>query len=855
MHKAFVKPIRMDLNTFLRSGWMFWSVISICAIVTGYAYIQTQSQMEARNSSRFKSITDENLAALRVRMQLYGHSLDGAAGLIAASDNVTLLDWQHYIETLEIENKLPGIRGIGMIVTVPWGEEAQFLDAAGADGVDNLQIHPEKAWGERFVIKYMEPLSSNEGMIGFDISVYGDKRLAAVKATETGMPMMTQHMDFLDHHGDQSGFLLLRPYYTMGMPIDTAEQRRAASKGWIFTRFIGEQLLQKLTIDQESKFHISVFDGITTNANTLIYNSDNTQTSTIDADYQASENINIFGRNWTVIWHSTPEFDASHRSNAPFFVLMAGLLFSIFYTSIIGALTYREHKVQRLIKQKTQELATVEERWNLALKGAEIGVFDIDLLTGKSFFSDTLKRLMNIPLDDLSTDPQKEFFKKTHPEDLPVVLARNAACIKGKTDRSVSEYRVQTSPDVFRWMRSDSVVVSRDENGKALRFVGSQTDITDLHEMRTSLRASIERFQALFTHAPVGMALINDKATLIGANIALCNFLDLSEREILDKRYWDIMLPGEFHKIGDKINALKNGELQTYQSEHQFVGKNGKARWGLASVSLDKDPTTGRDLYITQIQDINEIKELEKVKGEFVATVSHELRTPLTSVKGALGLLQATMDKPIPEATRRLLEIANSNCSRLTLLVNDILDMEKITSGNLELNWAQEKLKSILTASVEHIEPYAKECNVSIKLNIPSENLEIWTDSGRVQQVMSNLLSNAAKFSNDGSEVHVNYEQTKGSVRVSVCNFGTGIPEDFKQDIFKPFLQADSSATRQKGGTGLGLNISKQIVEQLGGEIGFDSISDSHTTFWFTLPLKKTDPTPKDTPVLAKLRA
>ena len=829
--------------------------MTLCAIVTGYAYMLTKSQVEMRNNSLFKSITDDNLEALRVRMQLYGHSLEGAAGLIAASDNVTLLDWQHYIETLDIENKLPGIRGIGLIIAVPWGEEAKFLDAATADGVENLHIHPEKLWGESYVIKYMEPLSSNEAIVGFDISVDGDKRFTASDARDAGVPMITQHFDFLDDHDEQPGFLLLRPYYTVDMPIDTVEQRRAASKGWVFTRFIGEQLLQELTIDQEEKFHISVFDGKITNPNTLIYSSEGDQQSTVNAVYKTSKDIKVFGRNWTVIWHSTPEFDVSHRSNAPFLVLLAGLLFSIFYTSIIGALTYREHKVQHLVNQKTLELATIEERWNLALKGAEIGVFDIDLLTGKSVVSDTWKRLMNIPLDDLSIDSQNEFLKKIHPKDLPVVLAADAACITGETDRSVSEYRIQTHPDIYRWMQSDAVVATRNAEGKALRLIGSQTDVTDLHETRASLRASIERFQALFAHAPVGMALINEKATFIGANKALCDFLERPEPELLKKRYWDTMVPEESHQIIAKIKALRNGELVRYQSEHQFVGKNGKIRWGLASVSLDKDPITGRDLYIAQIQDINEIKELEKIKGEFVATVSHELRTPLTSVKGALGLLQATMDKPIPEATGRLLEIANSNCSRLTLLVNDILDMEKITSGNLELNWAQEKLKSILTASVEHIEPYAKECNVSIKLNIPSENLEIWTDSGRVQQVMANLLSNAAKFSNDGSEVHVNYEQTKGSVRVSVCNFGTGIPEDFKQDIFKPFLQADSSATRQKGGTGLGLNISKQIVEQLGGEIGFDSISDSHTTFWFTLPLKKTNPAPKDTPAFAEVPA
>lgn len=851
MRKVFLKQARVDVNAILRSGWVFWSIMVLCAAVTGYAYMLTKSQVETRNTTIFKSITDANLEALRVRMQSYGHSLDGAVGLIAASDNVALADWRHYIETLDIENKLPGIRGIGLIIRVPWGQETQFLETARADGLDNLRIHPETLTGESFVIKYIEPILGNEETVGFDIAIEGGRRLAATKARDTGLPTMTQHIELAQDFHHQPGFLLLRPYYAARMPTDTIEQRRAASLGWVFAPFIGEQLLEKLTIDQEVQFHISVFDGSITNANTLIYNSEGDQPLAVNAGYETLESITFYGRNWTVIWRSTPEFDASHRSSTPFIVLLAGVLFSILYMSIIGALTYREQKVQGLIEKKTLELATVEKRWNMALKGAEIGVFDVDLIEGKSVVSDTWKGLMNVPLDDPTIDTQKEFLKKIHPEDLPILQASDAACIEGINDRSVSEYRVEIEPDVYRWMKSDAVVVSRDIDGKALRLLGSQTDVTSLHEARASLRASIASFQALFAHAPVGMALVDDKAVIIRANNALCGFLGFSEQELLNKRYWDIMLPEESHQIVDIIQALRTGERKTYQSEHQFVGKDGKIHWGLASVSLDKDPTTGLDLYITQIQDINKTKEIEKIKNEFVATVSHELRTPLTSVKGALELLQATIKRPIPEATERLLNIANSNCSRLTLLVNDILDMEKFATGNFDITQVQEDLKSILVASVEHMEPYAKESNVSIKLEMPPEAINVWTDSKRVEQIMANLLSNAAKFSNAGSEILVHYEQINDTVRVSVRNFGPGIGEDYKANIFKPFSQGDSSTTREKGGTGLGLNISKKIVEQLGGQIGFDSIIDSHTTFWFTLPSAKAEISTKVSKVLA----
>ena len=249
-------------------------------------------------------------------------------------------------------------------------------------------------------------------------------------------------------------------------------------------------------------------------------------------------------------------------------------------------------------------------------------------------------------------------------------------------------------------------------------------------------------------------------------------------------------MPKESHQIVAAIKALQTSERKTYQSEHQFVGKNGKICWGLTSVSLDKEPTTGRDLYIVQIQDINKIKEMENIKNEFVATVSHELRTPLTSVKGALGLLQATMTGPVHETTERLLNIANSNCNKLTLLVNDILDMEKFASGNFEINRLQEALKSILVASVEHMEPYAKASNASIKLELPPLDLNVWTDSKRVEQIMANLLSNAAKFSNKGSEILVNCERLKVRCKYLCATLAREFPKTINKIYSNRFPKA-----------------------------------------------------------------
>jgi PAS domain S-box-containing protein len=397
---------------------------------------------------------------------------------------------------------------------------------------------------------------------------------------------------------------------------------------------------------------------------------------------------------------------------------------------------------------------------------------------------------------------------------------------------------MQTRPGVWRWMKSDAVVGVRSIEGKALRFVGSQTDVTSLHVARDALHASREQFEALFSRAPVGMALIDEKAAFTSANNAICTFLGYSEADLISKKYWDFMLPHESRKIVDIIASIRNGDQVTHQSEHQFVAKDGRIKWGLANVSLDKDPMTGRDLYIAQIQDIDKIKEIEKIKSEFIATVSHELRTPLTSIKGAVELIHGMEMDRLSDNAARLLDVAKSNCGRLTLLVNDILDMGKISSGDLEINSTGKNLKLLIQNSIKNIAPYLLEHKVSIVSKLPQDDPIVWVDGNRVEQILTNLLSNAAKFSFSGGDIRVSFKLEDEFVKIIICDFGIGISKEFKSKIFEPFSQVDSSATRKKEGTGLGLHITKQLVEKMGGRIGFESVEDSHTIFWFTLPLK-----------------
>ncbi|WP_341911601.1 ATP-binding protein [Polaromonas sp. YR568] len=234
--------------------------------------------------------------------------------------------------------------------------------------------------------------------------------------------------------------------------------------------------------------------------------------------------------------------------------------------------------------------------------------------------------------------------------------------------------------------------------------------------------------------------------------------------------------------------------------------------------------------------DVTELKRLDRIKSEFVSTVSHELRTPLTSIRGSLGLIAGGVAGQLPDAVKLLVEIAKNNCERLIRLINDILDIEKIESGKMQLDLQELAIKPLLAQALAANEGFGAAKNVHLKLFCTDETLHVRADSDRLTQVVTNLLSNAMKFSPPGGTVEVHVLRAGQGVRVEVRDRGPGIPDEFRKRIFQKFSQADSSDTRQNSGTGLGLNISRAIIERLGGTMGFESEAGAGTTFFFELP-------------------
>lgn len=242
-------------------------------------------------------------------------------------------------------------------------------------------------------------------------------------------------------------------------------------------------------------------------------------------------------------------------------------------------------------------------------------------------------------------------------------------------------------------------------------------------------------------------------------------------------------------------------------------------------------------LFTGILRDITERKKIDRLKDEFVSTVSHELRTPLTAIKGSLDLVTNGFNLDLPEQAEGMLTIANRNVERLLTLINDILDVSKLESGEISFQLEHIDIKPFINDTININQEYAKKHNTVFKCTNCHENIQVNADRDRLVQVMSNLLSNAAKYSPDNIPVDIFTQINNDILRVNVKDHGLGIPKEFHAKLFDKFTQSDSGDTREVGGTGLGLSISKMIIEKLGGTIGFKTIEGKETIFYFELPI------------------
>ncbi|MET0155985.1 MAG: PAS domain-containing sensor histidine kinase [Rickettsiales bacterium] len=356
------------------------------------------------------------------------------------------------------------------------------------------------------------------------------------------------------------------------------------------------------------------------------------------------------------------------------------------------------------------------------------------------------------------------------------------------------------------------------------------------------MHREIEEKEKLFSlfvkYAPAAVAMFDKELRYLAASDRWYVDYGLKNKEIIGRSHYEIFPEiaknhPEWKKLHDRT---LRGEI-IKADEDAFVREDGATEWLRYELHpwYAADGTVGGLIMFTE--NITERKRMDLMKNEFVSTVNHELRTPLTSIHMSLGILRETAKESMNDNDKRLVELSYRNCDRLTSLVNDILDLEKIAVGKMDYRMRRVEIVSLVKDAIERNNAYAQRYRVAFDARFERDEAYCVLDSGRFIQALTNLLSNACKFSSEGQKIVVRVgEAEDGRIKISVEDKGSGVPESFKNRIFQKFAQADGTSTRSQGGTGLGLSITKSIIEACGGETGFVSREGVGSTFYFLLP-------------------
>jgi PAS domain S-box-containing protein len=526
-------------------------------------------------------------------------------------------------------------------------------------------------------------------------------------------------------------------------------------------------------------------------------------------------------------------------------------------TDARGLLRALRYAVER--KAMEDALFGEKERAQVTLNCIGDGVACTDISGNLTFINLVAQNLTGWSWHEAAGRPMKDVFRildgsrgkaSLHP------LETVQGC--GKTVRAQS-HSVLIRRDGFEIPIEESVASIQDRDGRptgaviilrdvsASRAMGQKMvdSATDLAKQNALLNRANGELAAIVRSSPIAI-YATDPAGLVTMWSPAAERLSGFSQQHAIGAFLPIVPEPAIECFKDRVRRVSEGEVA---SNVEFTGrkKDGTA----IELSIFMGPLTDEDGVargaISLAENVTEAvaarKKVAQMQSDFVSTVSHELRTPLTSIGGSLGLIVGGAAGAINDRATRLLQIANSNTQRLIRLVNDILDIEKLQSGQMAFRFANIYLDEILEQVVAANLAFAATFKIEIRLSSTQRGVVIWADADRITQAITNLLSNAVKFSPAGAHIEIGVTSTVRGARLSVRDHGPGISDEFRSRIFERFAQADTSDGRKKGGSGLGLSIVRQIMERHGGSVSFQNTLDIGTTFHLDFPsLREEEP-------------
>ncbi len=479
------------------------------------------------------------------------------------------------------------------------------------------------------------------------------------------------------------------------------------------------------------------------------------------------------------------------------------------------------------LKTSRERLERSEERFQLAARAANDMIWDLDVTTQEVWLGEGFRARLGL---DGPKNTWTQWHQSIHEDDRERVRQSIEEAVNGAQPHWSDDYRVRRADGAYACVYDRGLIV-RDAAGVARRVIGAAVDVTERMLADEAITSLNRQKEMILDSVGDGIIGLDAAGRIISANPAASRMLKFDAP--IGVSIFSIVQATARDETAVE-STLAGAGLQRSSEEIFRCGDGSEFPVEYMSNAMCDEKGTVVGAVVT-FRDMTEAREVERMKSQFVSTVSHELRTPLTSIRGALGLLGGGRLGDLSEKGKRMVEVAVTNTDRLVRLINDILDIDRFESGQVKPNRKDVHVPALLQQTFDVMKPLADKSGVAIDVRSCQETIR--ADPDRVIQMLTNLVSNAIKFSPPATTVTLKAERSTDALLFSVSDQGRGIPEDKLEMIFERFRQVDASDSRDKGGSGLGLAICRSIAQQHGGRIWVESELGRGSTFFVAIEL------------------
>jgi PAS domain S-box-containing protein len=841
-------------------------ILLLSVIVTVVLWKDVRLQADRDMQDEFLFVARQHAGRIEERMATYEQVARGTQAFLLGRIDVPQDDFAQYVAGLRLEEKYPGIQGLAIARLIAPEALDAHVQAMRRARFPDYAIRPS---GQRPLYSPITHIYPYRGMNlrapGFDMYAEPVRHEAMVRARDTGRAAASGKVTLIQEGrgGTQPGLVMYLPVYARGKPVDTVEQRRAAIVGWVGAPFRLNDLMEGLGGERAGDLLVTIYDGGEATPEARMFD---TPAGRHAPRFAVRRSIAVAGRTWLLDLRSSPSFEARFNLVRADLIALTGTGIGVLLALLVWVLASGRKRALALAQGMTAQLRASEFRWKYALEGAGDGVWDLNLETGEVLYSKRWKEMLGYAEHEIQNDTA-EFARLVHPDDRARALALGDAFLDGVTEAYMCEFRMRARDGSWRWILARAMAVSRDAHGRALRTVGTHTDITAAKENEQALRASNERLAAEQRRVQVILDNSHDAFVAVDAEGAITDWNAQAERlfgwtraEVLGRDLAGLITPAGDGQ-GPLAARLHQGELARLQNVTEFEARRRDGGAVPVEVALATFQAESGHAVSAFIRDISERRraqadeaerkraldearaalhhgqKLEAV-GKLTGGVAHDFNNVLQIIAGSIQLLRHLFGGQ-PQADRRL-DAMQSAVDRGAKLSSQLLAFAR----RQPLRPAVVDMLRIVR-NMDDLLQRALGATVRLRTEAGDGLWNVQVDPGQLENVILNLAINARDAMPDGGELTLAlHNRGIGDparpadlanidfVQLAVADTGIGMNAAVLEQAFEPFF-----TTKPAGeGTGLGLSMAYGFVKQSGGHIRIASTVGAGTVVSIYLP-------------------